>query len=90
VFIGADTPQTMGDYITGPNHVLPTGSVARARGGLSVLDFVKLITVQQYSQDGLAALGPKAAELAEAEGLMAHAASVRTRLNRADNKKGKK
>ena len=90
VFIGADTPQTMGDYITGPNHVLPTGSIARARGGLSVLDFIKLITVQQYSPDGLAALGPKAAELAEAEGLTAHAASIRTRLNRAGNKKGKK
>jgi histidinol dehydrogenase len=90
VFVGADTPQSMGDYITGPNHVLPTGGVPRARGGLSVLDFVKLITVQQYSSSGLAALGPRAAALAEAEGLVAHAASIRTRLNRANNKKGKK
>jgi histidinol dehydrogenase len=84
VFIGDQTPQSMGDYITGPNHVLPTGAAARARGGLSVLDFVKLITFQQYSPTGLASLGPKAASLADAEGLVAHAASIRARL------KGKK
>ena len=84
VFIGDQTPQSMGDYITGPNHVLPTGAAARARGGLSVLDFVKLITFQQYSANGLAILGPQAASLADAEGLAAHAASIRLRL------KGKK
>lgn len=85
IFVGSNTPQSMGDYITGPNHVLPTGSSARTRGGLSVFDFVKLITVQQYSASGLAALGPKAAALANAEGLVAHAASVRARLARPKN-----
>ncbi len=90
IFVGSNTPQSMGDYITGPNHVLPTGTSARARGGLSVFDFVKLIAVQQYSASGLAALGPKAAALADAEGLVAHAASVRARLERAKNDKGPK
>jgi histidinol dehydrogenase len=88
VFIGADTPQSMGDYITGPNHVLPTGSAAHSRGGLSVFDFVKLITAQQYSPGGLARLGPKAAVLAEAEGLVAHAASIRMRLDQANGIRG--
>jgi histidinol dehydrogenase len=88
-FIGATTPQSMGDYITGPNHVLPTGAAARARGGLSVLDFVKLITFQQYSPAGLANLGPQAATLADAEGLAAHAASIRLRLQ-IKNRQGKK
>jgi histidinol dehydrogenase len=80
VFVGALTPQTMGDYISGPNHVLPTGRVGRVRGGLSVLDFVKIITVQQYTPVGLADLGPQAIALAEAEGLSGHAESVRVRL----------
>lgn len=79
VFIGEYSPQTMGDYVSGPNHVLPTGAVARYRGGLSVLDFLKVITVQQLTRDGLARLGPAAIELAEAEGLTAHADSVRVR-----------
>jgi histidinol dehydrogenase len=72
----------MGDYISGPNHTLPTGGMARVRGGLSVNDFIKLITVQQYTQQGVRALGSKAALLAEAEGLTGHAEAIRTRLNR--------
>ena len=70
----------MGDYISGPNHTLPTGGMARVRGGLSVNDFVKLITVQEYTAQGVAQLGPKAALLAEAEGLFGHAEAIRTRL----------
>jgi histidinol dehydrogenase len=80
VFIGRWSAQPMGDYISGPNHTLPTGGMARVRGGLSVNDFVKLITVQEYSAQGLRALGPKAALLAETEGLTGHAESIRTRL----------
>ena len=79
VFVGAYTPQSMGDYISGPNHVLPTGRVGRVRGGLSVLDFVKIITVQEYTRGGLKTLGPHAIALAEAEGLKGHAESVRVR-----------
>jgi histidinol dehydrogenase len=82
VFIGRWSAQPMGDYISGPNHTLPTGGMAHVRGGLSVNDFVKLITVQQYSAQGLRALGPSAVLLAEAEGLTAHAESIRTRLEK--------
>jgi histidinol dehydrogenase len=78
VFIGRWSAQPMGDYISGPNHTLPTGGMARVRGGLSVNDFVKLITVQQYSRR-LCALGPQGALLAEAEGLTGHAEAIRTR-----------
>ena len=70
----------MGDYISGPNHTLPTGGMARVRGGLSVYDFVKVITVQEYSAGALRKLGPQAAVLAEAEGLEGHAQAIRTRL----------
>jgi histidinol dehydrogenase len=80
VFIGRWSPQPMGDYISGPNHTLPTGGTARVRGGLSVNDFVKLITVQQYAAQGMRALGPKAALLADAEGLTGHAEAIRVRL----------
>jgi histidinol dehydrogenase len=80
VFIGHHTPQSMGDYISGPNHVLPTGRNGRVRGGLSVLDFVKIITVQQYTRDALREVGPHTIALAEAEGLTAHAESVRVRM----------
>jgi histidinol dehydrogenase len=72
----------MGDYISGPNHTLPTGGTARVRGGLSVNDFVKLITVQQYSEQGLRTLGPQAALMAEAEGLIGHAEAIRTRIQK--------
>lgn len=82
VFIGRWSAQPMGDYISGPNHTLPTGGMARVRGGLSVNDFVKLITVQQYSAQALRSLGPKAALLAEAEGLTGHAEAIRTRLKK--------
>ena len=82
VFIGRWSPQPMGDYISGPNHTLPTGGTARVRGGLSVNDFVKLITVQRYDRRALGALGPKAALLADAEGLVGHAEAIRARLGR--------
>jgi histidinol dehydrogenase len=80
VFIGNHSPQPMGDYISGPNHTLPTGGMATVRGGLSVMDFVKLITVQQYTPEALAALGTHAIRLAEAEGLSGHAEAIRTRI----------
>jgi len=80
VFVGSYSPQSMGDYISGPNHVLPTGRVGRVRGGLSVMDFIKVITVQQYTRKGLHAMGPHAIALAEAEGLVGHAESVRARM----------
>jgi histidinol dehydrogenase len=79
VFVGHYSPQPMGDYISGPNHTLPTGGAARLRGGLSVLDFVKIITVQQYSEAALETLAPAAIALAEAEGLIGHAEAIRSR-----------
>jgi len=82
VFVGRWSAQPMGDYISGPNHTLPTGGMARVRGGLSVNDFLKLITVQEYTAQGLETLGPKAALLAEAEGLLGHAEAIRTRLRK--------
>jgi len=83
VFVGRFSPQSMGDYVSGPNHVLPTGRGGRIRGGLSVMDFLKVITVQQYTKQGLQRLGPHAIAMAEAEGLVAHAESVRVKLKRA-------
>jgi histidinol dehydrogenase len=80
VFVGDYSPQSMGDYVSGPNHVLPTGRVGRIRGGLSVMDFVKVITVQHYTRKGLKLVGPHAIALAEAEGLIGHAESVRVRM----------
>jgi len=82
VFIGRWSAQPMGDYISGPNHTLPTGGMARVRGGLSVNDFVKLITVQEYSAEGIRELGPHAVLMAEAEGLTGHAEAIRNRLKR--------
>jgi histidinol dehydrogenase len=79
VFVGRWSAQPMGDYISGPNHTLPTGGMARVRGGLSVNDFVKLITVQEYTAKGIRSLGPHAALLAEAEGLTGHAEAIRVR-----------
>jgi histidinol dehydrogenase len=87
VFVGRWSAQPMGDYISGPNHTLPTGGTARVRGGLSVYDFVKLITVQEYSSEGMRALGPQAAMLAEAEGLVGHAESIRLRLRKCANRR---
>jgi len=79
IFVGDYSPQAAGDYASGPNHVLPTGGVARFRGGLGVQDFVKTISVQQLSRDGLDRIGAAVITLAEAEGLKAHAESIRVR-----------
>ncbi|MGH8179598.1 MAG: histidinol dehydrogenase [Steroidobacteraceae bacterium] len=80
VFLGAWSPEPMGDYCSGTNHVLPTYGYARAYSGLSVLDFVKRITVQELSPEGLRSLGPVAVTLARLEGLDAHAGAVTRRL----------
>jgi histidinol dehydrogenase len=79
VFVGRSSAQPLGDYVSGPNHTLPTSGLARVRGGLSVMDFLKVITVQEYTPEGLRNLGPAAIALAEAEGLRGHADAIRTR-----------
>jgi histidinol dehydrogenase len=84
VFIGNWSSQPLGDYVSGPNHTLPTGGAARIRGGLSVMDFIKLVTVQSYNADGVRALGPAAVALANAEGLSGHAEAVGLRITRAE------
>lgn len=83
VFVGDYSAQAAGDYASGPNHVLTTSGQARFRGGLSVADFVKVITVQQLSAEGLRKIGPAIECLAGAEGLPAHAHSVRVRCEHA-------
>ncbi|MFN9296387.1 MAG: histidinol dehydrogenase, partial [Acidobacteriota bacterium] len=80
IFIGGYSPEAAGDYASGPNHVLPTSGAARLRGGLSVTDYVKIITTQQLSPGALRALAPSITTLARAEGLEAHARSVEERL----------
>jgi histidinol dehydrogenase len=80
VFVGPYSPEAAGDYASGPNHVLPTGGMARLRGGLSVMDFVKIISVQELRREGLQRLSPTIVSLARGEGLEAHARSVETRL----------
>jgi len=80
VFLGSWSPEPMGDYCSGTNHVLPTYGYARAYSGLSVLDFTRRMTVQELSTQGLRDLGPTAATLARLEGLDAHAAAVELRL----------
>jgi histidinol dehydrogenase len=80
VFLGRHTPEAIGDYVAGPNHVLPTGRRARFSSGLSVLDFMKRTSFLELGAQGLAAIGPAAVALAEAEGLPAHARSVALRL----------
>ena len=82
VFLGRHTPEAIGDYVAGPNHVLPTGRRARFASGLSVLDYMKRTSFLGMDAAGLAAIGPAAVALAEAEGLPAHAKSVAIRLNR--------
>jgi histidinol dehydrogenase len=82
IFLGSHTPEAMGDYIAGPNHVLPTSRAARFSSGLSVLDFMKRTTLLKLDEAAIAWLGPDAVVLAEAEGLEAHARSVAARLNR--------
>ena len=81
VFVGPWTPETMGDYCSGTNHVLPTYGFARAYSGLSLQDFVRRITVQELSSAGLANLGPTAVTIADLEGLDAHARAVTIRLD---------
>lgn len=83
IFVGDYSAQAAGDYASGPNHVLPTSGQARFRGGLSVLDFVKIMTVQDLSISGLNRLAPVIEELAAAEGLSAHASSIRIRCHHA-------
>jgi histidinol dehydrogenase len=85
VFLGPWSPEPVGDYCSGTNHVLPTYGYARAYSGLSVVDFLKRITVQELSAAGLRDLGPVAATLADLEGLDAHAAAVRRRLRVLDS-----
>jgi histidinol dehydrogenase len=80
VFVGPWSPETVGDYVTGSNHVLPTYGYAKSYSGLSVLDFIKFINVQSVSKMGLKALGKHAAVLSEIEGLMAHKKAVSIRL----------
>ncbi|PTX54174.1 histidinol dehydrogenase [Litoreibacter ponti] len=82
IFIGAYTPEAIGDYIGGPNHVLPTARSARFSSGLSVMDFVKRTTLARMTPEALKAIGPAAETLAKAEGLEAHGLSVRARLER--------
>jgi len=82
IFLGRFTPEALGDYIAGPNHVLPTARSARFSSGLGVLDFLKRTSLIACGADGLAALGPAAIALARAEGLDAHALSLAVRLNR--------
>ena len=80
VFVGPYTAQAAGDYATGSNHVLPTAGAARFRGGLSAADFVRVMSVQRLTADGLARLAPTIVPLATAEGLRAHAESIQVRL----------
>jgi histidinol dehydrogenase len=82
VFLGRMTPEAVGDYVAGPNHVLPTGRRARFASGLSVLDFMKRTSFIQLDQAALEAIGPAAVALADAEGLPAHARSISVRLSR--------
>jgi histidinol dehydrogenase len=81
IFLGAHTPEAIGDYVAGSNHVLPTARSARFSSGLGVLDFTKRTSILKCGPDQLAALGPAAIALGEAEGLAAHARSVAIRLN---------
>jgi histidinol dehydrogenase len=84
VFLGRHTPEAAGDYLAGPNHVLPTGRRARFASGLSVVDFMKRTTFLDCGPRGLAAIGPAGAAIADVEGLAAHAASIRLRLDQAE------
>ncbi|MDN5786031.1 histidinol dehydrogenase [Pseudorhodobacter sp.] len=82
IFLGQYTPEAIGDYIGGPNHVLPTARSARFSSGLSVLDFMKRTTLAQMTPAALRAIGPAAARLARSENLQAHGLSVQARLDR--------
>jgi histidinol dehydrogenase len=82
IFLGAYTPEAIGDYVGGPNHVLPTARSARFSSGLSVMDFLKRTTIARMTPEALAAIGPAAATLARSESLEAHGLSVLARLER--------
>jgi histidinol dehydrogenase len=82
IFLGAHTPEAIGDYVGGSNHVLPTARAARYASGLGVLDFMKRTSILKCGPEQLKKLGPAAIALGEAEGLKAHARSVRLRLER--------
>jgi histidinol dehydrogenase len=82
IFLGAWTPEAIGDYVGGPNHVLPTARSARFSSGLSVMDFVKRTTMTKMTPASLTAIGPAAETLAKSEGLQAHGLSVRARLDK--------
>ena len=82
IFIGPFTPEAIGDYVGGSNHVLPTGRAARYASGLSVLDFMKRTSILKCGPEQVKQLGPSAVVLGEAEGARAHARSVRMRLDR--------
>nr|WP_267879389.1 histidinol dehydrogenase [Sneathiella glossodoripedis] len=81
IFLGRYTPEAIGDYIAGPNHVLPTARTARFSSGLSTLDFMKRSSMIKLNADGLNRIGPPAVKLAQSEGLGAHALSIAIRLN---------
>jgi histidinol dehydrogenase len=81
VFVGPYSAQAAGDYATGSNHVLPTSGAARFRGGLSAADYVRVMSVQRVTREGLAALAPTILPLARAEGLAGHAESIEVRLS---------
>ena len=83
VFLGAFAAESLGDYCSGTNHVLPTNAAARAWSGVALTSFLNFITVQEVTADGLRAIGPCAVTLAGIEGLDAHANAVRLRLERA-------
>ena len=82
IFMGRYTPEAIGDYVAGPDHVLPTARAARYTSGLSVADFIKRTSIIECTPEALHAIGPAAVVLAEAEGLPSHAASVALRLKR--------
>jgi histidinol dehydrogenase len=82
IFVGSWTPEAIGDYVGGPNHVLPTARSARFSSGLSVMDFLKRTTIARMTPEALRAIGPAAETLARSEGLQAHGLSVRARLDR--------
>ncbi|HRO13412.1 histidinol dehydrogenase, partial [Amaricoccus sp.] len=82
IFVGPLSPEAIGDYVGGPNHVLPTARSARFSSGLSVLDFMKRTTIARMSPAALARVGPAAERLAACEGLEAHGLSIRVRLDR--------
>ncbi len=87
IFLGAYTPEAIGDYVGGPNHVLPTARSARFSSGLSVLDFMKRTTIARMTPEALATIGPAAEVLARSESLDAHGQSVRARLDRLNRRK---